>query len=141
VLLRRRSYSRRRFGAQPGVYAVLLGSGVSTGAAMPTAWGVVQELLRRVAAASNPGDADAAECAAADPEEWWQAHADGQALKYSGLFGALAPPRRAGRVSSPPFSSPRTTTARPETRSPATDAHHALAAELVTPEHDRQSYA
>ena len=37
--------------AQPGVYAVLLGSGVSTGAGIPTGWGVVRELVRRVAAA------------------------------------------------------------------------------------------
>ncbi len=77
--------------AQPGVYAVLLGSGVSTGAGIPTGWGVVRELVRRVAAASSPGDADAAERAAANPEAWWLANGDGQALGYSSLLAALAP--------------------------------------------------
>lgn len=77
--------------AQPGVYAVLLGSGVSTGAGIPTGWGVVRELVRRVAAASSPGDADAAERAAAKPEAWWLANGDGQALGYSSLLAALAP--------------------------------------------------
>lgn len=39
--------------AQPGVYALLLGSGVSTGAGVPTGWGVVTELVRRVAASTS----------------------------------------------------------------------------------------
>ncbi len=30
---------------QPGVYALLIGSGVSTGAGIPTGWGVVTELV------------------------------------------------------------------------------------------------
>ena len=57
--------------AKPGVYAVLLGSGVSTGAGIPTGWGVVQQLVRRAAAALDPGDDGAAEAAEADPEAWW----------------------------------------------------------------------
>jgi hypothetical protein len=77
--------------AKPGVYAVLLGSGVSTGAGIPTGWGVVQELVRRAAAARDPGDPGAADAAAADPEAWWGAHGDGQPLGYSNLLAALAP--------------------------------------------------
>ena len=42
--------------AQPGVYALLLGSGVSTGASIPTGWGIVQNLIERAAAAQDPAD-------------------------------------------------------------------------------------
>jgi len=115
--------------AQPGVYAVLLGSGVSTGAGIPTAWGVVQELLRRVAAASNPGDADAAERAAADPEEWWQAHGDGQALGYSSLLAALAPTPATRQGLLAAFFQPTDDDREAGNKIPS-DAHHAVA-ELV----------
>lgn len=76
--------------AQPGVYAVLLGSGVSTGAGIPTGWGVVKELVGRVAAASAPNDDAAARLAWDDPEGWWAAHGDGH-LGYSMLLQQLAP--------------------------------------------------
>lgn len=115
--------------AQPGVYAVLLGSGVSTGAGIPTAWGVVQELLRRVAAASNPGDADAAERAAADPEEWWQAHGDGRALGYSSLLAALAPTPATRQGLLAAFFQPTDDDREAGNKIPS-DAHHAVA-ELV----------
>ena len=39
--------------AQPGVYAVMLGSGVSTGAGIPTGWGIANDLVRRVAVAAK----------------------------------------------------------------------------------------
>ena len=73
---------------QPGVYALLLGSGVSTGAEMPTAWKVVTELVRRVAAATSPGDETAGDKAAEDPQAWWEAHHDSE-LGYSTLLEAL----------------------------------------------------
>lgn len=57
--------------AQPGVYALLLGSGVSTGAGVPTGWGVVKELIRRAATASTPDDEDALRLAEQDPVAWW----------------------------------------------------------------------
>ena len=47
--------------ASPGVYAVLVGSGMSTAAGIKTAWGVVQDLIRRVKATSegvNPGPSE-----------------------------------------------------------------------------------
>lgn len=83
--------------AQPGVYALLLGSGVSTGAGIPTGWGVVEELIRRAAAARHPDDAVAADQAAADPEGWWAANGDGQPLGYSNLLTELAPTSAARR--------------------------------------------
>lgn len=73
--------------AQPGVYALLLGSGVSTGAGMPTGWGVVTDLVRKVAVQE---DADTANQAAADPEAWWYDH-HGEGLGYSSLLESLAP--------------------------------------------------
>ncbi|WP_419706522.1 SIR2 family protein [Promicromonospora sp. NFX87] len=73
--------------AQPGVYAVLLGSGVSTGAGVPTGWGIVNELVRRVAAQEGPeAEADAV----ADAEAWWVGRFEEQ-LGYSSLLQKLAP--------------------------------------------------
>src|SRR3712207_6458297 len=82
---------------QPGVYALLLGSGVSTGAGIPTGWGVVTELVRRAAAAAAPQDPTAADRAAQDPEAWWAENGDGQPLGYSNLLAALAPTQAARR--------------------------------------------
>lgn len=76
--------------SQPGVYAVMLGSGVSTGAGLLTGWGVVTELVARVAAASAPDDADAVSAARADPELWWSQNGEGE-LGYSSLLEQLAP--------------------------------------------------
>ena len=39
--------------SQPGVYAVLLGSGVSRTAQIPTGWGITTELIHRLAAAEG----------------------------------------------------------------------------------------
>ena len=77
--------------AKPGLYALLLGSGVSTGAGIPTGWGVVQELVRRAAAAHDPASPGAADAAAADPNAWWDSNGDGRPLGYSNLLAALAP--------------------------------------------------
>lgn len=73
--------------AQPGVYALLLGSGVSTGAGMPTGWGVVTDLVRKVAAQEDPATLDDAQT---DPEVWWAVH-HGEDLGYSSLLQSLAP--------------------------------------------------
>lgn len=71
--------------AQPGVYALLLGSGTSTGAGVPTGWGVITALVTRAAAAAGHDVS-----AGVDPEQWWQEHGDGQPLGYSGLLARLA---------------------------------------------------
>lgn len=83
---------------QPGAYGLLLGAGVSTGAGIPTAWGVVCDLVRRLAAATNPDDPQAADRAAEDPETWWGVHGDGDALGYSNLLQAIAPTGAARRA-------------------------------------------
>ncbi|MEV4226729.1 SIR2 family protein [Streptomyces bobili] len=76
--------------ASPGVYALLLGSGVSTGAGIKTGWGIVTDLVRRAATAQDPDAPEAGETAAADPEAWWAEHGDGE-LGYSALLAAVAP--------------------------------------------------
>lgn len=77
--------------SQPGVYALLLGSGVSTGAGIPTGWGVVESLVRRaaVAAGDEPG-------ANFNAEEWWATNGDGD-LGYSAILSALGLTRGARR--------------------------------------------
>ncbi|VEG42743.1 Uncharacterised protein [Mycolicibacterium flavescens] len=77
--------------AQPGVYALLLGSGVSRSAGINTGWEIVQHLVQKAAAAENPDDATSQELAAADPETWWIEHGDGEPLGYSSLLAAIAP--------------------------------------------------
>ena len=71
--------------AQPGVYALLLGSGVSTGAGLPTGWGVVEELVTRIAALEGAVDE-----ARRDAAAWWTEHGVGD-LRYDTLLERLAP--------------------------------------------------
>lgn len=75
--------------AQPGVFALLLGSGVSRAAGIPTGWEVVQDLVRRVAAASEPGVEPPS--TSAEVESWWATHRPGVPLGYSGLLAELGP--------------------------------------------------
>ncbi|MEU3964617.1 hypothetical protein AB0F42_33300 [Streptomyces buecherae] len=76
--------------ASPGVYALLLGSGISIASGVKTGWGVVQDLVGKVAAVRSPGDAEARAAAMADPEHWREANY-GQPLGYSSLLAAVAP--------------------------------------------------
>jgi hypothetical protein len=71
--------------SQPGVYALLLGSGTSTDAGVPTGWGVVKALVQRAAAAAGHEFSEGL-----DPELWWREHGDGAPLGYSALLSALA---------------------------------------------------
>ncbi|WP_051971242.1 SIR2 family protein [Kitasatospora azatica] len=73
--------------AAPGVYALLLGAGVSRAAGLPTGWDIVTDLVRRAAVARGADPAGAA-AAAADPEAWWAAHGSGE-LGYSALLEQL----------------------------------------------------
>lgn len=68
--------------ANPGVYALLLGSGVSRAAGIPTGWEVVEDLVRRVAALSNE------ECGS-DPAAWYR-QKFGNEPNYSVLLDAVA---------------------------------------------------
>ncbi|MEV5339617.1 SIR2 family protein [Streptomyces sp. NPDC052676] len=71
--------------AGPGVYALLLGAGMSRDAGVPTGWEIVTDLVRRAAVARGADE----ELAAADPEAWWARHGDGGPLGYSALLEAL----------------------------------------------------
>ncbi len=70
--------------ASPGVYALLVGSGISMGAGVLTGWGVIVELVRRMAATDTreePG-------ADFDVEEWWKAKYPGVDLGYGSVLEA-----------------------------------------------------
>jgi hypothetical protein len=112
--------------AKPGVYALLLGSGVSTGAGIPTGWGIVQELVRRAAAAHQPDNFGAADEVAADPETWWDRNGDGQPLGYSNLLTALGPTPAARQALLAGFFEPDETDTEAGRKLPGV-AHHAIA--------------
>ncbi|WP_273836945.1 SIR2 family protein [Halococcus sp. PRR34] len=67
----------------PGVYALLVGSGVSRGAEIPTGWEVIQDLIRKVAEADggDPGP---------EPVEWYREEYD-EEPRYDDLLEQLAP--------------------------------------------------
>lgn len=75
--------------AHKGVYALLLGSGISRAAGVPTGWDIVKDLARRLARleGNDPGG---------EIEEWYQSKF-GKAPNYSELIKTLAPtaPERA----------------------------------------------
>lgn len=69
--------------ANPGAYAVLLGAGVSAPSGILTAWGIVEDLIGRVA---NLVGQDRPE----DPATWYQQRY-GEAARYENLLQKLAP--------------------------------------------------
>lgn len=70
--------------AAPGRFALLLGSGVSISAGIPTGWAVVSDLARRLAVAHGE------EAPAGDPIEWFVERHQ-QMPGYSDLIETLAP--------------------------------------------------
>ncbi|WP_158709199.1 SIR2 family protein [Streptomyces globisporus] len=76
--------------SSPGVYALLLGAGVSIASGVKTGWGVVQDIVGKVAAVRNPDNPDARSEAMTDPESWWEANTS-EPLGYSALLAAAAP--------------------------------------------------
>lgn len=72
--------------AAPGVFAILVGSGMSTGAGVPTGWGVVADLVRRVASATGAAMAELGD----DPIEWWRRR-QGSEPRYDQLLEQLCP--------------------------------------------------
>ena len=68
--------------SHPGVYALLLGSGVSREAGIPTGWDIVLDLIGKLAATRN-------ESPGSDAEQWYLEQY-GQVPDYSTLLDALA---------------------------------------------------
>ena len=68
--------------ANPGVYAVLIGSGVSRAAKIPTGWEVTLDLVRKLAKLCG-------EACEPDPEQWYL-NKFGKEADYSDLLDALA---------------------------------------------------
>ncbi len=68
--------------ANPGVYALLLGSGVSRAAQIPTGWEITLDLIRKLAIASD-------ESAEPDPELWYREKYQ-EIPDYSKLIDGLA---------------------------------------------------
>ena len=68
--------------ANPGVYALLLGSGVSRSAEIPTGWEIVMDLLGKLAAVTDGGDDR-------DLEKWYESKYQ-EPPDYSKLLDALA---------------------------------------------------
>ena len=66
----------------PGAYAVLLGAGVSIAAGVPSAWGVVEELIRRRATVEDQDYGD-------DPAGWFRTRY-GTEPTYQSLLESLA---------------------------------------------------
>ena len=79
--------------AAPQVYAVLVGSGMSTAAGIPTGWQVVQDLIRRIAVADGVLEDELGEY----PETWWvnQGYPE---PSYDTLLQMLAPTDLARRA-------------------------------------------
>lgn len=104
--------------ASKGMFALLLGSGISRTAKIPTGWEITLELVRRVAAVRG-ADTNG------DPASWYKAHA-GEDPDYSKLLDALAttPTQRQQLIQ--PFIEPdQAEIARGEKR--PTAAHRAIA--------------
>ncbi len=112
--------------ASPGVYALLLGSGVSTAAGVPTGWQIVSDLVRKVAVARKPDDPDILDAAEADPEGWWSKHADSQPLGYAAALTSLASTPTARQALLAGYFEP-TDADRTEGRKVPSTAHHAIA--------------
>lgn len=85
----------------PGTYALLLGSGLSRSAGIPTGWEITLELIRRVAALQDP-DNEPPE----DPLAWWQDRY-GKPPEYSELIAELAPTQAERRTLLERFFRPR----------------------------------
>src|SRR5262245_34663026 len=71
--------------ASPGVYAVLVGSGMSSAAGIPTGWQVVQDLIRKIAVVEGVSTDDLGNT----PESWWEQQRRSEP-RYDTLLQALA---------------------------------------------------
>lgn len=105
--------------ANPGVYAVLIGSGMSSAAGIPTGWQVVEDLVGRIARSQGIDLEDLG----LSPQSWWT-EIGGGSLRYDHLLESLAPTPSARQGLLRGFFEPA-----PEasgSRQPTT-AHHSIA--------------
>ena len=109
--------------AAPGQYALLLGSGVSRSAGIPTGWDVTLDLISRIARVRD-GEAPA------DPEAWWAEHRSG-APNYSELIEELAPLPSERSLLLQGYFEPTDDEREAGTKTP-TAAHHAIARLVAT---------
>lgn len=105
--------------SNPGVFALLLGSGVSRAAGIPTGWGVTVELIRQVAAVQK-------EDAGEDPEKWYQ-EAFSCRPDYSAVLAKVAPSQVDRQAVLKQFFEPSAEDRAAKRKTP-TDAHRAVAA-------------
>lgn len=112
--------------SSPGAYALLLGSGISRAAQIPTGWEVVLDLITKVAALQGE---DAAEAARVDTEGWWRSQGHGEP-RYDTLLEKLAPSVAARRDLLHAYFEPADVAEREAGVKQPTAAHRAVA-ELV----------
>lgn len=105
--------------ANPGVYALLLGSGVSRTAQIPTGWEITLDLIRKLAVASG-------ESAEPDPEGWYRKNYDSEAPDYSKLVDGLAGTQAERQQLLRPYFEP-SQQEREENAKQPTAAHRAIA--------------
>jgi len=104
----------------PGRYALLLGSGVSTEAEIPTGWAVVNELVKRVATAEDTSIEEGA-----DPTEWYE-ETYGEPATYENLIEGLARTQTERRKLLEEFFEPSDKESERGEKQP-TDAHESIA--------------
>lgn len=102
----------------PGIYAALLGSGVSRSAGIPTGWDVTLDLVKRVAQMHR-------EDCGSDPERWYM-DKHGEAPDYSKLLANLGRSRAERMGILRGYFEP-TEEERSEGKKLPTSAHHAIA--------------
>ncbi len=108
--------------AKAGAFALLLGSGVSRSALIPTGWDIIKELIRRIALSVNEPDP-------AEPEAWYQERF-GMAPAYGHILEQLAATGAERSQLIRPFIEPNDEERASGLKQP-TEAHRAIA-DLVT---------
>lgn len=104
--------------ANRGVYALLIGSGASQAAQIPTGWDITLDLIRKLAAASG-------ESAERDPELWYRTKYD-EAPDYSKLIDGLAKTQTERQQLLRPYFEPNEEEREENAKQP-TAAHKAIA--------------
>ena len=108
--------------AGPSTFALLVGSGISSGAGVPSGWDMTIDLIRRLAALHDQDAGD-------DPASWYRERLDGEP-DYSKVLEELAPSRGDRRNLLSAYFEP-TQQERAEGLKVPTRAHHAIAG-LIT---------